>query len=467
MLRVVSGDKIADTLQAIDHLRQPVSRSCHIGNNGNYNFAWLALARNTRFVMYDHTTYGADRVCFPWMLVRDYGIIDTAFDIDGQPCLHLQGKHVDTPSARVPVKHRSILNYGIKATVDNTPLFAYHYAANCELARRHNNNKEHTFDARELLVNFHLCEQITRHFARMGTLDMLFDRWVVQRRGRVLMERIRVIRNIRNDILVTNTNGQLLFRGDIQALIDSLHESLNAIVAHITKAVPLASISYPWFNLIFSYLFGAAIEYGRDSRQTSFFHAGGLTSPYYTSDANFRHRFAQLANCLQISGFLPQNEFSFNVVPIACCQLYACSDSLAPLEELILCAREALHTVANPAEFTRSFQQSDPDVRQDLMAMLLQRVRPSVRSKLRDQASRFNSDCPNRIPVCFKSPPVSAFTKYGVGGVHSRSLRQDAIIFPRVLFDLTWSEGEWVVQALGHLFAHLPEDPGAVNRHAS
>jgi len=461
MLRVVANDRIADTLQTIGDLKRPVSRSCHIGNNGNYNFAWLALARNTRFVMYDHTTYGVDRVCFPWMLVRDYGIIDTAFDIEGQPRHDLRGQHVGALAARAPARHRSILNYGIKATVDNVPLFAYHFSSNCQFAKQYN-DQEHTFDAKEVLANFHICENIILQFARKGELHMLFDRWVAQRKGRTLMEHIREIHIEGDDILITNTTGRPLFQGDAQGLVHSLNESLNAVVSHITNGDALPPISYPWFNLVFSYLFGAIIEHTHDWRQTSFFHAGGLTSPYYMTDAKFQQRFHQLTNRLQTAGFLPQ-EFDFNVIPIGCCQLYASSTSLASLEDLILCAKDALRTVASARELECAFQQSESHIGQDLIPMLLQRMRPSIRTKLRELTLRFNSDCPNRLPVCLRNSSINTFTKYGVGGVHSRSLREDAIIFPRSLLDLTWCEGECIVQALGHLFAHVPEDPYAAN----
>lgn len=456
MLRVLSDERIGDTLRVIENLPQPVSRSCHIGNNGNYNFAWLALAKNTRFVMYDHTTYGADRVCFPWMLVRDYGIIDSAFDIDGHLRNDLRNKHVGTVD--VPARYRSILNYGIEATVDNMPLFTYHYALNCELAKRHS-NQAHTFDSQEVLNNFNLCEGIIHHFAQKAELHLLFDRWVAHRKGRKLMEHIQTIRYSGNDIFIFNTNKQLVFRGDIEALVDSLHEALIPMVAHITNAVPLPPMSYPWFNLVFSYLFGAATEYNLDSTKTSFFHAGGLTSPYYMNDVGFQRRFEHIASRLQIAGFLPQQDFSFTVIPIACCQLYACSYNLAPLEELVLCAREALHTVARPAELTSIFQQFQSDVRQDCTAMLFQRIRPSIRTKLCYQTLAFNSDSANHIPVCLNNSLGNTFTKYGVGGVHSRSLREDKIVFPTVLLDMTWSEGEWIVQVLGHLLANLSEDP--------
>jgi hypothetical protein len=458
MLRILTQDRVADTLRVIADLPQPVSRSCHIGNNGNYNFAWLTLASNTRFVMYDHTTYGADRVCFPWMLVADYGMIHAAFDIDGELRHDLQGKHVGAPSAKVPGKYSSILNYGIRARVDGTPLFTYHFAANCAVAERYN-NEEHTFDAKEILSNFELCSQIVYQFASLRELDKLFNRWVTQRKGRVLMQRIREICYRGDDLLVRGADGSVLFIGDLQALLESFRNSLRELVAHITHAAPLGTLSYPWFNLAFSYLFGAAAEYARHRQQTSFYHAGGLTSPYYMSSLDFGQWFGQLAARLQSEGFLPQADFSFNVVPIACCLLYASPSNIGSLEDLIECARAALRAASSPRDLAGAFQQSARDPCG--ATMLLDRVGPDIQAKLLDRILKFNRVSTNRLPVCLRISSIDHFTKYGLGGVHSRALREDAVVFPEALRDMTWGEAELIIQTLGSLLGDIPEDPGA------
>ena len=51
-------ESIEETLGLVAEYPIPVARS---GNNGSYNWGWLALARNTRLMLFDHTTYGTDR----------------------------------------------------------------------------------------------------------------------------------------------------------------------------------------------------------------------------------------------------------------------------------------------------------------------------------------------------------------------------------------------------------------------
>ena len=167
----------------------PVPRSCHVGNNGAYNWGWLALARNSRVLLYDHTSYGADRVCLPWAVLDDDGLAAAVYDVDGGELAALRGSHAGAVAAASPARYRSILNYGVPATHDGLPLAAHHFLTNSRLAA-HFNGSEATFDAREALDAFSVVESIVSHALPDGRLPMLFDRWVERRRGRVVFTKV-------------------------------------------------------------------------------------------------------------------------------------------------------------------------------------------------------------------------------------------------------------------------------------
>ena len=146
MIEIAHHERVAETLRSVAAYPVPVARTCHLGNNGAYNWGWLALARNTRPVLDDHTTYGADRLCLPWTVLGDGGRVDAAYDIDGGEVVGLAGAHATDAAGAVASRHRSILNYGIPARHGGRPLAQHHHAANRELAR-HFNGSRPSFDA--------------------------------------------------------------------------------------------------------------------------------------------------------------------------------------------------------------------------------------------------------------------------------------------------------------------------------
>jgi hypothetical protein len=434
MLNVVFGEPIGATLRRVRDCPAPVARSCHVGNNSNYNWGWLALARNTRFVMYDHTTYGADRVCFPWMVLLDHGVIGSAVDIDGNPIAELATRHVNATADRFPLRHRSLLNYGLPATVEGRSLTAHHHDANARLSRRVNGSSP-SFDSREVVEHFALFSEIVLAFARARELHLLFDRWVQRRRSRVFFVRLGAIGYDGPDLRIDSAEGNALFRGSPAELLRCIHDSLREVVARIAHDRALGNVSYPWLTLPFSYLFGAAAEHAAHPGRDEFYHAGGLTSPYYMGEAAFKASFERLEARLGETGFLPART-RFNVIPIGCCQFFGRPASVGVLEELL------------DGWKARVRGDGSPEPRPDA-------VDAAARRWVYERTLAFNRADANRLPVCFDySPPTPAFNKYGLA---TGALADYEIAFPEPLAALTWGEAECLVQTMGGLFAELPE----------
>ena len=101
-VRVAFGERIGETIATVRRSPSPVPRSCHVGNNGAYNWGWLALARNSRVLLYDHTSYGADRVCLPWAVLDDDGLAAAVYDVDGGELAALRGSHAGAVVAASP-----------------------------------------------------------------------------------------------------------------------------------------------------------------------------------------------------------------------------------------------------------------------------------------------------------------------------------------------------------------------------
>lgn len=435
MLSVVFGEPIGATLRRIREWPVPVARSCHVGNNSNYNWGWLALAGNTRFVMYDHTTYGADRVCFPWMVLRDYGVIDCAADIDGNPIGELAARHVNATADRFPLKHRSLLNYGLPATVGGRSLTAHHHDINVRLSQRVNGSLP-SFDSQEVVAHFALFSDIVLAFARARELHLLFDRWVQRRKARVFFVRLGTLDYGDADLRIDSAEGNELFRGTLVELLRRIRDSLGEVLGRIAHDRPLGSVSYPWLTLPFSYLFGAAAEYAAHPGLDEFYHAGGLTSPYYMGEAGFKVGFERLEARLSEEGFLP-GRARFNVIPIGCCQLFGRPSSVGALEELLEGWKERMRRIGSPGP--------SPDA-----------VDPATRRWVYGRTAAFNRTDPNRLPVCFDySPPTPDFNKYGLA---MDALMDYEIALPESLAALTWGEAECLVRTMGSLFAELPED---------
>jgi hypothetical protein len=444
--------RVDTTLAEIAALPLPVPRTCHLGNNGAYNWGWLAIARNSRLVMFDHTTYGADRVCLPWAVLGDYGRVAAFYDIDGNEIHRHRDVHINAPAQAVPPKYRSILNYGIDAWHAGVPLASHHYTTNLELARRYNASVP-SFDSREILENFDLFADIVTAAHERSSLDLLFDRWAHTRRGRVVFTKIESTERRGGRIILTGPGQEVLFDGSAIDLLYKLRESLASLRAHVELAKPLEPIAYPWMSLPFAYLFGAATDYAQCSDLRVHVHAGGLTSPYYMRDHAFGERFRLAYDDLARTGFLPR-DFRFVLVPIGCCQLFAtCSTPI--LSEIIERWRATIDSLAHrrpvlqllasrSSPFGPEFQRAMRELDDDFLDWL------------RTEVHRFNQLDTNRLPVCYDGANTytETFNKYGIG---PDGLLEATPTFPPSFGELSWIEGEWLIQVLALLFQHQEE----------
>lgn len=459
MLSVAFDARVADTLREVGALGSPVLRSCHVGNNGSYNFGWLALARNTCFVMYDHTTYGADRVCHPWMVVGDGGRIEQAFDLDGHERPELAGLHVSAPQAQVPVRHRSVLNHGIQGLVEgSTPLATWHYCRNLQRALAVN-GRAPTFDSELLLDNFDLVERLVRSCWERSSLDVLFDRWVSVRRGRSQLHRVGALQRDGSELRALGTDGARLFTGTLPRLLDDLQCGLRAVVERVKTGLPVPDLGYPWLRLQAAYLFGAAVEHRRDPGQRRFFHAGGLTSPYYMEAPDFRAAFERMEAVFADAGLLPQ-PMAFMVIPIGACQFFARRRHAALLDDLFDALARLSSAAGDAAQQARALRTlgSHLDEGRVPRLPLLDDTSTADQERVRQCTREFNLHDANTLPSCLRVGDATGFTRYGAdglgGGGHETA---DELHFPERLTQLQWGEAEWMLQALGELFATEPE----------
>jgi hypothetical protein len=454
LLRISYHEPIEATLAEVADYPLPVSRSCHLGNNGTYNWGWLWLSRNTPLVLFDHTTYGADRLCLPWTVLGDYGRVAAFYDIDGHDVDRYRGLHVNAPARGIPSKYRGILNYGVHALHEGRPLTAHHYATNLELARRFNGSIP-SYDSREVLDNFDLfCGILAAGYIRRGLHD-LFDRWAHTRGSRVVFTKVESFESRRGDLCALGPGRQVLFKGTLNDLLAQVYESLATVRAHVEQAKPLGRVGHPWMSLPFAYLFGAAADYARCPDLRTYMHAGGLTSPYYMSEPKFRARFVLVYDQLLKGGFLPR-PFRFVLVPIGCCQLFGTS-STRLLGDIIERWRGAVASLPNRhavldllANRTRPFGAGFRRATEELGDRFL--------AWLRDAILGVNNADANRLPACYDSAENETFNKYGIG---SASLLQLTPTFTPSFSSLTWLEGEWLIHVLAFLLKDHDELRGA------
>lgn len=461
IIRIPYHERIDATLAEIAALPLPVPRTCHLGNNGAYNWGWLAIARNSRLVMFDHTTYGADRVCLPWTVLGDYGRVAACYDIDGNEIERYRGDHVTGPAQDVPPKYRGILNYGIDAWHAGVPLASHHYTTNLELARCYNESVP-SYDSREIVENFELFAGIVRAAHERGSLDLLFDRWAHTRGGRVVFTKIDAVERRGARLILSGPGREMLFDGSATELLYELRESLASLRAHVELAKPLGRIAHPWMSLPFAYLFGAATDYAQCSDLRVHVHAGGLTSPYYMNDPAFGKRFQLVYDDLAEADFLPR-DFRFVLVPIGCCQLFATS-STSILSGIVERWRATLDSLADRRPVLELLaSRSSP------FGPELQRAMRELDNRfldwLRTEVLRFNRCDANRLPICYDgaNKNTNAFNKYGIG---PRALLHTTPTFPPAFGTLSWIEGEWLIHVLALIFQHQKE-PFPLNASSS
>jgi len=450
-------ETIGITLERIARLRHPVPRSCHVGNNTMNNFGWLALGRNTRLALYDHTLYGVDSNCLPWAILGDNGTIHAAFNTRGQLDPAAEGCSVRSHLKSIPRRHKSHLNYALPAQFKGYDLFNYHWRLLSELSQLMNDSVP-TLDSRDIVQASDLIKEISSQAQSRGQLHKLFDRWVLSASdGTVLMHKIAdIVADSTGLIRVRTTDGREIFRGHLDRLLDQLLLSLSAVTAKIVKGVPLPKLSYPWFHLSFSYLIPALVEHRDNCYQTEFWHAGGSSSSYYVHDPSMADAFEQQHTFLADCGFLPRSA-RLHLIPTFGCQFFASSpDSLIRLENLLEIWQQVL-------------RHSRTDVR-NAVSILGHTTRPlaiaqsfanglptAVTERLRNELKSFNELDPCRLPIAHSvALDHPTYNKYGLSQQHFVGVRP---YFPTRFAELTWGDVELLTKTMAYLVQEESESP--------
>jgi hypothetical protein len=455
---IVSGMdvSVADTLDAISSLVSPVVRSCHVGNNTSNIWGWLAIGLNTKLVQYDHTLYGVDENCMPWLVLGDRGRILACFDHRGKPRRSAIGQHVNLHMQQIDPKYRSHLNYAIHADYNQQDLMLYHMGIVQELSRNLNNSKP-SFDSKELLSIPEVIESVLQYAVKKRALDLIFDRWI-RRRGKKRYLTVQKIREIEypqpDGVRITEANGIEVFSGNAQDLKMQMFTALDAICKRLTEGTAVTDISYPWLTVSFSYMAAALKEYSMDPDQRHFWHAGGSSSQYYINDKDVKKNFRRLRDLLAAAGSIPQNA-TITMIPTYSCQLFATNpNSLVRLAEMIECWRRFLQgnevtmqkhlrrlaTVSHPFE---AIEDAYPEVPKRTLETLLHLL------------ARFNAEDLNVLPVAHAA--YIGHATYNKFGVAQHQLLNVQPIFPINFANMKWVELELLTKILAHAKFDNPE----------
>ncbi|MCB1054145.1 MAG: hypothetical protein KDD11_01370 [Acidobacteria bacterium] len=445
---------VGSSLERIAELASPILRTCHLGNNTSNVWGWLAMAGNTRLVLYDHTLYGLDTNCIPWTVLGDGGRVDACFSHTGEPCPDQVGLHVNDHLRSLGRRHSSHLCYGIPAVHEGRDLASHHLAL-AERLSESCNGSQPSFDSQEFEVDQALFGEVLRCFAHRRRLDRIFDRWVREtRKGFVVQRRLSAIRHDGGDVEIEDIDGVRVFRGSTDELIRVFFEGVGRVARRLRSGELRGPFDYPWVTLPFGYLSAAVSESAKEPRRRTFWHAGGSSSSYYFNEPGMRASFDELTGLLQAEGFLP-SRFRFRIVPTFGCQLFATTtDSLERLVALvetwhghlrhhrprIAAYLGALSTTVRPFDVAQEATESLP---------------PRLRRTLVAELDAFNEIDRNRLPVAHVvDPPHPHYNKYGIAQHHLLGCRPR---FPDRLQGLCWGELELLVRILAHL---KRADPG-------
>lgn len=440
---------VGSSLRDLAELPSPVLRTCHLGNNTANVWGWLALARNTRLVLYDHTLYGLDTNCIPWTVLGDGGRVDACYSHTGEPCPDQVGHHVNDHLQTVSRKYSSHLCYGIPARYEGHDLMAYHLELADRLSQGLNGSRP-SFDSQEYAAEEMLHGEVLRRFAHCRRLDRVFDRWVREsRKGFVVQRRLRAIRYDGPDgVELEDIDGVRVFRGSTEGLIQRFFEGMRRVAHRLRTGERRGPIDYPWVTLVFGYLSAAISERSREPRRRTFWHAGGSASSYYFNEPAMRASFDDLVGLLQGEGFLPQR-FRFRILPTFGCQMFATSAaSLDRLDELLGTWRQ--HLRRNRPRVAATLDALSATVRPfDVAQQATESLSPRLRRTLEAQLDAFNEIDRNRLPVAHVgAPPHPRYNKYGIAQHHLLGYRP---LFPAELQSLRWGELELLIRVLAHL----------------
>lgn len=441
---------IAETLATVAGLASPVVRTCHVGNNTSNVWGWLALAGNAYLGMYDHTLYGVDENCIPWVVLGDGGRIEACFDQRGEPRPEEIGEHVNGHLSRAERKYFAHLNFGIFARHRDQDLFTAHYRLaerlSCQM-----NDRSVRVRSQEVLADRDLFSALIHDFFRHRKLDLLFNRWVrtTGKKGYAVAKKIQGIEyGAGGRVSILAASSGTVFEGSAEELVAAFFDGMEKVARRVTSAAPLGTISYPWFENYFNFLTYAASEARLDPGQRVFFHAGGSSSQYYINHEPVQQGFRELTELLEAWGYLPR-ETRVRVIPTFCCQLFATSpDSLPCLEALLVAWRDWLdrHPQVAARYLARLGETTEPfTVGEAFVAELDERYA----GELRRQLSAFNERDPNRLPIAHAAGiDHPTYNKFGIAQHHLLGLRP---LYPEIFRELTWGEAELLIKALGHL----------------
>ncbi|MCB1055587.1 MAG: hypothetical protein KDD11_08760 [Acidobacteria bacterium] len=445
------GTGIAETLATVSGLVRPVVRTCHVGNNTANVWGWLALAGNAYLGMYDHTLYGVDENCIPWVVLGDDGRIEVCANQRGELRPEEVGEHVNRHLGRAEQKYFAHLNFGIFARYRDQDLFTSHYLL-AERLSRQMNGRSVLIRSQEVLAERDLFTALILDFFRHRKLDLLFNRWVrtTGKKGYAVAKKIRSIEyGPGSTATIVAASSGTVFEGGAEELVAAFFDGMEKVSRRVRSAAPLGIISYPWFENYFNFLTYAATEARADPTQRVFYHAGGSSSQYYINHEPVQRGFRELTELLEAWGYLPPGS-RVCVIPTFCCQLFATApDALPQLEGLIEVWRDwldrhrsvAARHVARLGETTEPFTVGEA-VAQDLGA--------SHAAEIRRRVERFNASDRNRLPIAHAADVGHpTYNKFGVAQHHLLGVEPR---FPESFRQLTWGEAELLIKALGHLF---------------
>lgn len=444
------SERVVDTLLKISEIKTPVVRSCHIGNNTSNNWGWLALSKNTQLVQYDHTSYGVDENCAPWLVLEDNGIISSCYDHNGNLLVEEKGRHINLHLKKSNNrKYSQHLNYGLYAEYNGKDLIKHHY----DLANKISvsiNNHTVSFDTKEIISIADKIKNIIFDFARTNNLDLLFSRWIKRsKKGYVMMHRIgKIIYGANGNIEIYTNEASRVFTGTLNKLCDLFFSGVESVQCRISTGKKLEIIDYPWVTLNFSYLIAAIKEYELDSNQKNFWHAGGSASQYYINDTSFISTNNILFNILIKNNYLPHGA-NITLIPSFGCQLFATNmQSLEILESLLEVWKKYIRQNRNLVQsIVNSFSTATHP--KPIVEFFFKEINLNVIEELKFLLEKFNKADINRLPVAHIAfYPHPSYNKYGVA---QYNLLNKKIHFPKNFYNFNWGEIELFLKILAEI----------------
>ncbi|MDY7091409.1 MAG: hypothetical protein SX243_00405 [Acidobacteriota bacterium] len=444
---------IAETLETVAGLASPVVRTCHVGNNTSNVWGWLALAGNAYLGQYDHTLYGVDENCIPWVLLGDDGVVEACFDHKGQPRPEEVGQHVNQHLAKAQRKYFAHLNFGIFGQHQGEDLITSHYRL-AERLSRQMNGRGVRIRSQEVLDEAELFRSLIHDFFRHRKLDLLFNRWVrtTGKKGYAVAKKIRSIEyGAGGRATITAASSGTVFEGTAEELMEAFLDGMAKVSHRIRTAEPLGKISYPWFENFFNFLTYAAREHRTDPDQRVFWHAGGSSSQYYIHHEWVQSGFAELTELLEAWGYLPVGA-RVSIIPTFCCQLFATTEDSLPLLEALLAAwQEWLEERGEVAEALVQRLNTATDAFAVGAAVAEELAGPQGEELVR-RMDAFNGADRNRLPIAHAADlGHPTYNKFGVAQHHLLGVEP---LYPWAFRELTWGQAELLIKALGHLTIH-------------